>query len=183
MLSRAKGRGIVAIASCSLGELSAIRDGDLLGGGAALRADTFHLLHDIIALRNFSEYDVFAIQPGGLGSTEEELGSVGARASVGHGENARAGVLQLEILILELVAIDGLPSSPVASGEITTLAHKAGDDSVEGRTLVAKALLSSAESTEVLNGLGNNISMERHDDAASWLAANGDVKENLCLLS
>ena len=35
-----------------------------------------------------AEDDVLAVQPGGLDGAEEELGAVGARASVGHGENA-----------------------------------------------------------------------------------------------
>jgi hypothetical protein len=39
-------------------------------------------------------------------SGDEELGSVGVRAGVGHGELALLGVLELEVLILELVAVN-----------------------------------------------------------------------------
>ena len=48
----------------------------------------------------------------------------------------------------------------VAAGEVTTLEHELGDDTVEGRALVveglaraAGTLLTSAEGTEVLCGL------------------------------
>lgn len=40
------------------------------------------------------------------------LGSVGVRASVGHREDARAGVLQGEVLVLELLAVDRLAAGP-----------------------------------------------------------------------
>jgi len=35
------------------------------------------------------------------------------------------GVLQLEVLVLELVAVDALATSAVVVGEVTTLAHEA----------------------------------------------------------
>lgn len=54
----------------------------------------------------------------------------------------------------------------VAAGEVTTLEHELGDDAVERRALVAEALLTSAESTEVLGGLGDNIVEEVEGDAA-----------------
>ena len=46
--------------------------------------------------------------------------------------------------------------SYVATGEVTTLEHELGDDTVEGRTLVAEAGLASAELTEVSGGLGDD---------------------------
>ena len=59
-------------------------------------------------------------------------------------------MLQGEVLIGELGAIDGLAASAVAGGEVAALAHEVGDDAVEGRALVAEALLAGAESAEVL---------------------------------
>lgn len=55
----------------------------------------------------------------------------------------------------------------VAAGEVTTLEHELGDDAVEGRALVAEALLASAESTEVLGGLGDNVAEEVEVDGTS----------------
>ena len=72
----------------------------------------------------------------------------------------RSGVLQAEVLVLKLVAVDGLPSSAVPSSEVSTLAHEVGDDTVETGALVAESLLSSAESTEVLSSLGDHVIAE-----------------------
>jgi hypothetical protein len=54
----------------------------------------------------------------------------------------------------------------IATGEVTSLKHEIGDDAVEGRALVAKALLAGAESTEVLGGLGNDLVVEKKLKAA-----------------
>lgn len=66
-------------------------------------------------------------------------------------------MLQGEVLVLELVSVDGLAASAVVIGEVATLAHEVGDDAVEGGALVAIALLAGAQSTEVLARLGRDI--------------------------
>ena len=66
-------------------------------------------------------------------------------------------MLQREVLVLELVAIDGLSSSSITSSEVSSLAHEVGNHTVEGGALVAESLLSSAQSTKVLSSLGDNI--------------------------
>lgn len=87
-------------------------------------------------------------------------GDVRVGASVGHGQQTRAGVLDLEVLVGELLAVDGLATSAVATGEVTTLEHELGDDTVEGRALVAEALSTGAQLLEVLGGLGNDVVVE-----------------------
>jgi hypothetical protein len=57
--------------------------------------------------------------------------------------------------------------SYIASSEVTALEHELWDDTVEGRALVSKTLLTGAESSEVLSGLGNNIVVEVEGDAAA----------------
>jgi hypothetical protein len=69
-------------------------------------------------------------------------------------------VLQLEVLVGELVAVDGLATSAVALGEVTALDHEVLDDTVEGRALVTKALLASSKSSEVLGSL---LTRKHHD--------------------
>lgn len=54
----------------------------------------------------------------------------------------------------------------VTTGEVTTLEHEVRDDTVEGRALVAEALLAGAESAEVLSGLGDDVIKEVEVDAA-----------------
>ena len=66
-------------------------------------------------------------------------------------------MLKGEVLIGELVSVDGLSSSTVVVGEVTSLAHESRDDTVEGRSSKAESLLSSAKSTEVLSCLGDYI--------------------------
>jgi len=111
---------------------------------------------------------VLAVQPAGDGGGEEELAAVGVGAGVGHGEDTFLGVLQGEVLILELVAVDGLAAGAVVVGEVSALAHEPGDDAVEGGVLEAEALLHRAQSTEVLSSLGDNVSAEQHDNTTNW---------------
>lgn len=56
-----------------------------------------HILNsrnNIHTLKHSSENDMFTIEPAGDGSADEELGTVGVFARVGHGESAGAGVAQ-----------------------------------------------------------------------------------------
>jgi hypothetical protein len=68
--------------------------------------------------------------------------------------------------------VDGV-STHVATGEVTTLEHEVRDDTVELGARVAEALLASAESTEVLDGLGDNVVEELEVDAAGALCRSG----------
>jgi len=169
----------------NLRELTAVGDDDGLGGGAGLRADGLDGLDDVHTSGDVSEDAMLAIQPVGLDGAQEKLGAVGVGASVGHGEGTGASVLQVEVFIRELLTIDGLTAGAVAAGEITTLAHKVGDDTMESGTLeverlagLALALLASAESAEILGGLGDDVGAESHLDAAGGGATDGHVKEN-----
>jgi hypothetical protein len=69
----------------------------------------------------------------------------------------RASVLQREVLVLELVSIDGLSASAIVVGEVTTLAHEVGNDTVEGGGLEAVALLAGAQGAEVFSGPGYDV--------------------------
>jgi len=155
-----------------LSKLATVGNGDLGLGGAAGGTVGLDLLDDVHTLNDLAEDDVLAIQPGGLLSADEELGSVGVGTGVGHGEDTGAGVLQGEVLVLELLAVDGLTTGTVAGSEVTTLEHELGDDAVERSTLeveglaaAASALLTSAERAEVLSGLGDDITTV----VTSWL--------------
>lgn len=135
---------------------------------ATLGTGGFKSLNDVqgLLVSNLAEDDVTAVEPRGDNGGDEELGTVGVGTGVGHGKQTGAVVLQLEVLISELLAIDGLATSAVATGEVTTLEHEFRDDSVERRTGITEALLASAESTEVLGSLGNNVGEEVELDAA-----------------
>jgi len=168
---------LASVGDQSLRDLATIGNHNRPGSGTRLGADSLDGLDDIHATGDRAEHDVLAIEPVGLDGAQEELGSVGARTSVGHGEDSRTSVLQLEVLVLELGAVDGLASGAVAGGEVTSLAHEVGDHTVEGGALEAEPLLAGAESTEVLGSLWDNIGPEGHLDATGWSAADGHVEE------
>lgn len=119
-------------------------------------------------------------------------------ASVGHGEKTGLVVLQGEVLIGELLTVDGattgtlfrikkldevqwykaskqnpstqeleMEATNVVAGEVTTLEHELGDDTVEAGSLVTLSLGELAKLTEVLGGLGDNIIEEVEGDATS----------------
>ena len=100
----------------------------------------FNLVQDIESIADLSEDDVGTVEVRCVDEAEEELGAVGAWASVSHGEDSSAGVLVLEVLIIELSAIDTFAASTVACGEISTLSHEVWDDSVELAALEMKWL-------------------------------------------
>ena len=93
-------------------ELPALGNLDRLRGLVArsLR-DILDLVDDLVALEDFAEDDVAAIEPAGDDGGDEELGAVGVLAAVGHAQETLAGVLELEVLVRELGAVDGLATS------------------------------------------------------------------------
>mmetsp|Transcript_31747 Transcript_31747/g.94331 ORF Transcript_31747/g.94331 Transcript_31747/m.94331 type:complete len:221 (+) Transcript_31747:184-846(+) len=167
-------------------ELAAVRDDHGRGGLAGLGAHGLDLLHHVHALAHLAEDAVLPVEPRRLHRAEEELRAVRVRARVRHGEDAGAGVLQREVLVGELGAVDGLAAGAVAGGEVAALAHEVGDHAVEGAALeverlahLARALLAGAEGAEVLRGLGRDVGPELHGDAAGRGAADGHVEEDL----
>lgn len=94
-----------------------------------------------------------SLQPRGLDGSDEELRTVRVGSGVSHRQQSRLGVLELEVFILELVAVDGLSTGTVSVGEVTALQHEVGDDSVEGGAGVAEALFTGAQGSEVGGGL------------------------------
>jgi hypothetical protein len=95
-------------------------------------------------------------------------------------------VLDLEVLILKLCAINALTTSAITPGEITTLDHELGNDAVELAALVverfarlASALLASDEGTEVLGGLGDCLAKQAHHNTSRRLSSDSDIEENL----
>mmetsp|Transcript_32999 Transcript_32999/g.98240 ORF Transcript_32999/g.98240 Transcript_32999/m.98240 type:complete len:227 (+) Transcript_32999:208-888(+) len=123
---------------------------------------------------------------GRLRGAEEKLRAVGVSASIGHGEDPGAGVLQSEVFVLELLAVDGLAACAVLLGEVATLAHEGRDDPVEGAALVvqglaqlAVALLARAQGPEVLDSLGRLVSVEAHDNPPGLPPADLHVEKDL----
>lgn len=77
-----------------------------------------------------------------------------------HRQSAWLEMLQIEVLIFEFSSIDRFAASAVVIGEVTTLAHEVRNDTMECGSLVAKTLLTSTQSTEVLGSSWRNIRAE-----------------------
>ena len=77
--------------------------------------------------------------------------------TVGHTQDSRSGVLESKVLVGKLVSVDRFSTGSVVVGEVSSLAHKSRDDTVERGSSVAESLFSGAKSTEVLSCLGDNI--------------------------
>jgi len=150
---------------------AAVNDGglefqlDLTSAGASLLEVLDHF--QALVIGNLPEDDMFAVQPRGDNGRDEELGTVSVWSRIGHGQQTRSCVLFLEVFVREFLAVDRLATSTIASSEVATLQHELRDDSVELATLVAKALLASAKSTEVLGSLWDYIIVEVEVDSSS----------------
>ena len=107
-------------------ELAALGDLDRQGRlVAASSLRVLDLVDDLITLKDLAEDDVSAVEPPrqaavsdidviigqsailrGDDGRDEELGSVGVGTGVGHGQQTLLGVLELEVLVLELGTVD-----------------------------------------------------------------------------
>lgn len=123
---------------------------------------------------------MLSVEPLSDDGGDEELGAVGVGTGVGHGEETGLVMAKLEVLIGKLGTVDGLATSAVVVGEVTALEHELGDDTVENAALVVQTvtLLTSAEGTEVLGGLGDNVGEQLKGNAAELGAISGDVEED-----
>ena len=91
-----------------------------------------------------------------------ELGAVSVGARVGHGDLVGLGVLDGEVLIIELSAVDRFSASAVALSEIAALGHEAGNDSVERAALVAEWCAVGSRTGISLGKPGEVIDSQRH---------------------
>merc|ERR1719189_2090324 len=138
---------------------------------AARGTDCLYLHHSVHSINYLAEDDVTAIEPLRLHRRDEELRSIRVRPRVGHAQDAWPRVLELEVLVCELRAIDALAAGAIAAGEVAALNHEIGDDAVEGAPLVvqrlarlARAFVASAEGHKVGHGLWHDIAEQTDGD-------------------
>ena len=86
---------------------------------------------------------MLAVKPWALDSSYKKLATIRVRSSIGHRKQTRSSVGDLEVLVLELVPIDGLASGTVKIRKITTLEHKIGNNPMENAPFVQGARIKS----------------------------------------
>ena len=116
-------------------DLSTVTNGDLLAGLAIPEPKVLHGFHNIHASLHPVKDNELAIQPFSLGSADEKQGTVCVGASLCHGQDASAYMLQSEILI-KFLTIDGLATGAITACEVTTLAHKSWNYSMKAGTFI-----------------------------------------------
>lgn len=129
---------------------------------AALSLQVLDLAHYTLAVDDLAVDDVLLVEMGSGNGGDKELRAIGAclllvevapnfgsveltRSRVGHAQQERPVVDLLEVLIFELLAINALTARAVAFCEISTLDHKALNDTVEARAFVVQRLASLAD--------------------------------------
>ena len=82
-------------------------------------------------------------------------------------------MLGSEVLICEFGSVDGFSTGAIEGGEVSSLAHEAGDDSVENGAFVvewlaglASAFFTGAKSSEVLSSFRDNVVVQFEDDSS-----------------
>ena len=95
-------------------------------------------------------------------------------------------MLQSEVLIAELVAVDCLAASPISASEVSSLSHKPRDDPMKTATLKMQKILrlrrqptlSCAQSPEVLCSPRHHMIEELHLQTPDVSAAYAQVEEH-----
>ena len=81
-----------------------------------------------------------SVEPWCCDRGQEELRTSSVWSSVGHGEQERLLVRQSEVLVVELLSVNGLSTRAISIGEVTALDHELGNDAVESAPLVVQLL-------------------------------------------
>jgi len=124
-------------------QFSALRDDNgQLGLAVGADGNVFDLADGQHAIDDLAKYHMLVVQPVASVASDEKLAAIRVGTRIGHGEQARPGVLEIEILVIKLVAVDRDAACAIPFDEISALTHEALDDPMEGATLVANGLTS-----------------------------------------
>jgi hypothetical protein len=166
-------------------ELARVHNRNFALGRTAVGSLSLDFLDKLLSFDNFPKDNMTTIKPRCLNSSNKELRSVGVGSRVGHGQVHGSFMLQLEILIVKLAPVDRFSSTSIKIGEITSLNHEIGNDSVEDGSLEMKrlsrfsnSLLTGAQGPKVLGSLGDVLSEQSQDDASLLTAFNFNIEKD-----
>ena len=170
---------IVELISCILGRTSeflnwALGKEGLFGCLSGLRSNSLKGFGHTHTLRYSSEDNMFAIEPAGVCSGDEELTSIGVGSSVCHW-NAERFMLEHKVFVLESVSVDRLATCSITSCEITSLDHEVRNDSVERTAcILTSRIIAFAKSDKVFDCFRDNSSKEIKDNIACGFSSDFD---------
>ena len=136
-------------------------------------------VNNILSINNLAVDDVLSVEPWAGNEGDEELRAICVFTGICHWEEVRFGMLDFEVFVFKLVSVDGLSSSAVMVGEVTSLGHEVVDDTMESWSLVSKSFLAGAESSEVGCSFGDDVIIEFEDNFSSRVSVDGDVEEHV----
>jgi len=129
---------------------------------------------------------MLSIEPRSVLKRDEELAAVCVLASVCHAQQAFADVLQLEVLVFKLWAINRFAARAVAIRKVAALRHESGNDTVKLAVLVVQrlhagtnSLLAGAERAKVLSRLWGHLIKELEREASRRIAIDCNVEKDL----
>lgn len=162
------------------GQFTRVFDKDIVNRLIAIaRGNLFDIFDDVHAVEDPTEDDVSSVQMACLDGANEELSAIGITSCVGHGYNARSGVLELEVFIVELAAIDRVAASAVSAFKVSALDHERADHTVEFGALVTKPFLARGKSTEVLSSPRHIFAVKTDDDTPNVFVVVRNIKVHL----
>ncbi|EEQ39471.1 hypothetical protein CLUG_03599 [Clavispora lusitaniae ATCC 42720] len=172
---------LILIALLFNGQFTACSDFDFLHRSVSIASlDLFNVVHYIKAVQNFAKDDMGTIQPGSHHSGDKKSRTVCVLTSVGHGQSVRSVMLQLEVLILKLAAVNRFSTISFSCFKVATLKHEVGDHPVENRVFVAKGrVIRNSQLSKVLNGLWHNGTKQTNGDTSNFLAIFFNVEIHL----
>lgn len=65
--------------------------------------------------------------------------------------------MQSEIFVFEFRAVNGFSTGAIMIGEVATLAHEIGNNSMESTAAISESFLAGAQCTKIFRGLRNDI--------------------------
>lgn len=114
-------------------KLTTVDDGHIRGRLVGLRRHILDLAHHTLPVDHLSKNHVLAVEVGGRNGGDEELAAIRPRARIGHRQQKRAIMLEIEVLVGEFLAVNRLAAGSVEGREITTLDHELLNDPMEDR--------------------------------------------------
>lgn len=91
-----------------------------------------------------------SIQSPGLGSMDEDLGSMCVWSSILYGQDARTRLLLEEVLTINYLLVDGVATRATLTCEVTTLECESGNASRKAGSLINKSFFFFFSSTQIL---------------------------------